>query len=287
MHSFDDFNNFLYEHLDTPCAPHLYTLTRMGCNLVSNSFKITRDASYTYHALHYVYCGKGLLTINQKHYKLAQGSCFILGPGKPHLYASDEMSPLGLIWIEFFGSNTADLLNIILSKHIHVLHLPYTEIILSKLVTLLHLFNANQSPNPLVISEQLYSFIIHVIDQALLYYEEASHLFPILPPHIQYTLTYIDTHFQEKLKITDLAKLVKCSPSYLSRTFSTHLGVSPYQYILVKKIEYALLRLLTENATASELAEELGFVDTTHFTKVFKRITGKNISNYKMTDKNY
>lgn len=279
-----DLEGFVFHSPDAldVLSSYLYKINEVGCTTVPDSFRITRDATYRYYVMHYVYGGSGILSVNDQHYKLQSGDFFILGPGKPHIYASDESNNLQVIWLEFHGGNTTELMHILLSRDIHLLRKGYTPFIAQKLIDLLVYLRNASSITPFDVAEKMYSILLSTIEWGLKSYEENGKLESMeLPLHIQKSIQFINSELHSSIKISDLAELVNCSPSYLSKSFSSYMGISPYKYILIKKIEYAIVRIHTEGATATQLAEELGFVDTTHFTKVFKKITGKKISEYK------
>lgn len=284
MHAIASLEGYLYTASNSSDIfySYLYHISRLGCGQVPDKFYITRDNSYRYYVLHYVYGGSGILKVNDTHFKLMPGDLFILGPGKPHLYASDNSNNLKLLWVEFSGSNTSDLISILLNKNIHLLSQEYSSVIANKILDLLIHIQNHPKPNPFETSEMLYGLILKTIELGLKNYEHQIAFNPLcIPPHIQKSLQFIEEHLHANIKISDLAKAAHCSPPYLSKSFSAHIGISPYKYILIKKIEYALVHILNDDVTATQLADELGFVDTTHFTKVFKKVTGQSISAYK------
>lgn len=58
------------------------------------------------------------------------------------------------------------------------------------------------------------------------------------------------------------------------KKFSAAMGVPPAQYRLARRIDRAAQRLRTDDAPLRIVAEELGFCDEFHFSKLFKRRTG-------------
>ncbi|MGL6175306.1 MAG: AraC family transcriptional regulator [Cellulosilyticaceae bacterium] len=283
MHNFEMLEGFRFKNKspDEVFCRHFYKINELGCMQVPDQFKIIRDGTYPYHVLHYVYGGRGILSVNNQHYKIQVGDCFILGTGKPHLYASEETNNLKVIWLEFYGNNTTELVNLLLGKNIHVLHEPYTTPIASLLVELIKFIQSVSDPNDFDLTRQMYALLVTLIEQGLNAYADNPNPTVHLPLYIEKSLTFIAENLCSNIKIRELADYVNCHPSYFSRSFSAYIGISPYKYILIKKIEYAISRILDSEVTATQLADELGFVDTTHFTKVFKKITGQSISEYK------
>jgi AraC family transcriptional regulator len=74
--------------------------------------------------------------------------------------------------------------------------------------------------------------------------------------------------------LVDLANLVHLSAYHFGRLFKQTIGLSPYQFILQMKIEYAK-KLIMENAgPLGEIAYQLNFSDQAHFSNAFRKATG-------------
>lgn len=91
---------------------------------------------------------------------------------------------------------------------------------------------------------------------------------------------YIHTHFSENLTVEKIAEHAYLSPFYLSKVFKRETGISIHKYLNFIRIDKArdLLRSGLDPITA---AVETGFVDQSHFTHWFKRITGVTPSVYR------
>ena len=90
----------------------------------------------------------------------------------------------------------------------------------------------------------------------------------------------IDTKFTFNFKkiSSDLA----LNPSYLSRSFSKHFdNLSFGEYIRKIRIEKAISLIQTSQYSLTEIAYLTGFSDQSHFTRIFKKHTGKNPSVYR------
>lgn len=89
---------------------------------------------------------------------------------------------------------------------------------------------------------------------------------------------HIDTH----LSLKELSKSLDINPSYLSREFSRHFeDLSFGEYIRKQRIEKAIELMQVPSFSLTEIAYLTGFSDQSHFTRIFKRQTGKNPSSYR------
>lgn len=81
---------------------------------------------------------------------------------------------------------------------------------------------------------------------------------------------YIASHIGEPIAVEDLAELLHCSKFYFLREFKKLMSVTPYQYLMAKRLEHAKSQLSQPNAHIASVAMALGFNDQAHFTRAFK-----------------
>jgi AraC-like DNA-binding protein len=105
---------------------------------------------------------------------------------------------------------------------------------------------------------------------------EAStkHISPIKIKIAHYLKDYLIKHYRTSIKIDDLAKLVDRSPNYVISLFKELTGQTPLEYMLHLRISKAHELLLQTRMTNGEIAEYLGFYDSSYFFRIFKRVMG-------------
>lgn len=94
-----------------------------------------------------------------------------------------------------------------------------------------------------------------------------------IPLNIQTVLEYIHEHFLHDITLDILASVGGVSKYHLIKLFKEKTGLTPYQYILDMKIEYAA-KLLKKGYPLSHIAFECGFSDQSHFIRTFKQYFG-------------
>lgn len=79
----------------------------------------------------------------------------------------------------------------------------------------------------------------------------------------------------ENISILKLSKEIGMSQSHFSKLFNQSQGLSPHQYIIVKRVERAKeLLLCCENKSIMDIAFEVGFCDQSHLTRHMKSVLG-------------
>jgi AraC-like DNA-binding protein len=92
----------------------------------------------------------------------------------------------------------------------------------------------------------------------------------------------IQDHIDTNLSLKEISKNLEINPSYLSREFSKYFeDLSFGEYIRKQRIEKAKELMQTSKYSLTEIAYLTGFSDQSHFTRIFKKHTGKNPSSYK------
>lgn len=91
---------------------------------------------------------------------------------------------------------------------------------------------------------------------------------------------FIDTNKENSLSLEQIAKQFLITPFHLIRVFKQKLKITPHQYILSQKIEYAK-ELLHTDLSISEIALIAGFNDQSHLYKYFKQIYSITPNEYK------
>lgn len=93
--------------------------------------------------------------------------------------------------------------------------------------------------------------------------------------------SYISKHCSEDLSIEFLAEQVYLSPSYLMNLFKKETGKTINQVITEKRMEMSCDLLLHTRLSLQEISEHVGYTDPRHFSKLFKRYTGKTPGEYR------
>lgn len=92
---------------------------------------------------------------------------------------------------------------------------------------------------------------------------------------------FIDENYAKNILVTDVAKYVGASPSYLSRVFKEVTGQTIIATLNQKRLEKAKDYLENTDMKIFEIADALGFDNTTYFSHFFKKYTNVSPKEYK------
>jgi YesN/AraC family two-component response regulator len=93
------------------------------------------------------------------------------------------------------------------------------------------------------------------------------------PYIIKKIIDYIDKNINNKIEIDDLVKLTNWKKHHFIRIFSEYMGLTPYNYVLISKIEHAKMLLADDKLKLEFIAYDLGFQSYVNFARTFKNYT--------------
>lgn len=98
---------------------------------------------------------------------------------------------------------------------------------------------------------------------------------------IKSVLSYIHTHYSEKIFVSDLARLINLNEQYFCRFFKKTVGLSPIAYVNEYRIRRAIELLTDTSAPVTDICLECGFNNFGNFLREFKKQTGTTPGQYK------
>jgi len=91
----------------------------------------------------------------------------------------------------------------------------------------------------------------------------------------------IDERYMDKLRLSDLARVLGVSPISLAEGFRRAFECSVGDYLRKKRVERAIEMLVGSDKSLGEIASGTGFCDQSHFVRVFKAQIGMTPSRYR------
>lgn len=95
---------------------------------------------------------------------------------------------------------------------------------------------------------------------------------------LQKALLYMDATYLKNPPIEKVAVACNLSVFHFFRCFKQVFAMTPYQYLLIKRLEFSMQLVLEHRQTIARIADICGFADQFTFSKAFKRYFGKSPS---------
>ncbi|WP_010651972.1 AraC family transcriptional regulator [Oceanobacillus massiliensis] len=96
------------------------------------------------------------------------------------------------------------------------------------------------------------------------------------------SIAYIHDHYKENIRLDTLANIEHYHPVYYSAWFKHKTGKSPKDYISELRLKEAKHLLTSTEWTISNISEELGFENSSSFTRWFVRYEGISPKKYRI-----
>lgn len=257
-------------------------------SLLSPGTRAYREHHHTECELSVFLRGSGLYAVRGTTYSFEPGAVFLFGSNEAHCI-TEIHEDFDLLNIQFeprllWGhSDTAELLclfaarNRSFSNRIAVGDDVLTERILSLEEEL-----RTQRPCCAVQARYLlFSALSHII-RTYDYVNPAQSVGApsTITANVKRAIRYIDDNLDTRLTLQDIARVACLTPTYFSSVFKKLNGISPWDYITIKRVERAVELLKTTDLTKLEIAERCGFSGSSNFYKAFSHVTGKKPGDY-------
>ncbi len=131
------------------------------------------------------------------------------------------------------------------------------------------------TPEPLALEEDL----LRTLACLLRRHGSRSHPVPRLSPAVAIARRRLDDMPEASATLAELARLSGVSRFQILRGFARETGVTPYAYLLQRRVRTAR-QLLIAGRTPAAAAQEAGFADQSHMTRAFRRQFGVTPGRY-------
>lgn len=97
---------------------------------------------------------------------------------------------------------------------------------------------------------------------------------------------YIDANYPENITIDFLAELTHLNKFYLMHTFTREYGVSPINYLIVRRIRESKYLLANTDHSLAQISNILGFSSPSYFSQAFKRLESTSPRDFRKAHRN-
>ncbi|CAL2103074.1 AraC family transcriptional regulator [Tenacibaculum sp. 190130A14a] len=241
--------------------------------------------------------GSGTLIINNHRINYNDNQIFILIPDDQYNFEIETPTTVSAVKFlnSFFGNMLSDenelqrkqwfkKIETILHGANRTTHLNFQfktdeSSMLSLFTVLCNEYHDESLKSETVLKSTLHA-ILHIVSRNVSFVSK-----DIEDSKIQGIINYIHyyIHDSEKLSKKEMSNQFHISENYISEYFKNKMGIGLKKYILNYKLKLAETRLQYTNSTVSEIAQELGFTDSSHLDKTFISYKGMSAKNYQAT----
>ena len=247
------------------------------------------DISSPFARLYYVTAGKATLHFNNHDIELKPGYMYLVPSFMPHSYVCEPGFTFYYVFVyERYGDSTG---------FFDIYRFPY-EVKANEAANLLFINYCNLYPQlslPYASAEdfndhpayrdyatryqameryekmQLQGFVWIVTSYFMKHAEKLS---DNTDERVLKVCQYLKEHISEKVALDELSNVACVTKSHLGRLFRSAFDMSPIQYAIRCKIQFAQGLLLTTDMSVKSVSEKIGIDDVSYFIRLFKKIIG-------------
>lgn len=257
-----EFIRYFAADQDAPFAIEL-----AGKSLCDGSYRIYREHSSIW-VLEYIVSGRGTIQTEGKEYFPQAGDVYLLPAGREHCYFSDAQRPWVKLFVNCKGAVVEGLADAYELRR-KILYPDMGRDIGDQFRELNALMEDRELSEECVLHRS--ELIIHEIFRKL---GEKNEEEGEVRLEIKKVKHYLDTHVSKLVSIQEMAGLIYRSPDYLIRHFKEETGMTPYRYLLQRKLQIAASLLKNTALPVQEIAAQLGYEDAHYFSGLFKKEMG-------------
>ena len=215
----------------------------------------------------YVMGGGSSVTVNGVHYQLVPGDCFLFDLDKNHICSHDPDHPLQVATV-----------------YVHADELPPSDVrrwlvrgdpLLGEMVCrCVELFP--QHPD----------FAEAYIRSAFVPFLSDSPQKITLSDPVEKICSALTERMDICLSLEDMCALTGYSKNQIIRLFRTNTGMTPIQFQMVRKMEFAAKLLLYSNQSIAQIGTQVGMDDSNYFSKTFRKYIGQSPRCYRAKFRN-
>jgi Predicted TIM-barrel enzyme, possibly a dioxygenase len=102
--------------------------------------------------------------------------------------------------------------------------------------------------------------------------------------YVDFVKQYVESNYMNDVTFSEITSIAHLSRSYLSTLFRKEVGCSFVEYLVQTRINKAHQLIESTKMPLQEVAERVGYNDYAHFSKIFKKYTGKTPSCLRSSD---
>lgn len=203
-----------------------------------------------------------------KHSTAHSGETVILDCFKEHEYYTRDS--FESIWVHLNGSNCVNLYHEIENMAGNTVCCKSPQLVEEILFNVHNVLGGEKTMPESRLSMELY----HLMTELLLAQNPSGSQtmrYDSLVRDIKY---YVSTHLNENLSVKALAERGYMSVTNFSRVFKQQTGISPYEYVLISRLNKAKELLRQTDMSISQIAAAVGFNSDSNFIHFFSQNTG-------------
>ena len=266
-------NEDIYYATQKESISDVFKIRFCGITYPDKTYEISRENPFSV-CIEYVEKGSGTVHVGNKTFHPEEGDSYILHTKAYHHYYSNPTNPWKKYFVVICGSLIENLIEGYQLNNAYLFKGLDTKEEFEKIIEL-----AKNKKEDItyevtsIVNKILYKMKMHTIIEKK------------TPDIAERMRDFLNENAVNKFRIEDLCEHISKSESHSIRIFKEAYGITPYAYVLNKKISLAKDLLVNTNLPIKQVSANLNFTDEYYFSNVFKTKVGLSPNNYRKSKK--
>lgn len=215
----------------------------------------------------YTLSGKGSLRYRDKSYLLQSGQVFFIDCMEYQHYETDRTEPWEMLWVHFNGATSRGYYEEFIKHGSPVILMDQKTLVPSIMRQILDNQRNKHIRTELVTSQLL----VQLLTELLLSTNDPFPTDDYMPNYLVGVVSEVEKYFNEKITLERLANKQAINKFYLAKEFKKYIGVTPNEFLIQTRINYAKELLQYSNLSVADISFRAGIDNVSHFINLFKK----------------
>lgn len=243
-----------------------FSLLAGGLHRCEPSWNKLADGIDKCYKLYFPVRGQARLTLNMQEVPLRPGYAYLI-PGY-HLVRQECGRRMDVLWIHFIPQSLH--LSFLLSHmtSVHSWQHASVECWRATWKDIPSLFHNNS----LWLFYRVQAMLMDLVSRSLKTcgIDQVAPVDPVFE-QLKPAVMFMDQHLLDNPKLAEIAEMVQLAPNYFHRRFTATFHMTPFGYMLGRRLNLGRQLLLNTDLTLDRIAARSGFYSAFHFSKLFKK----------------
>ena len=245
--------------------------------------------THEYHELLVILSGTGVHLVNGVEYHAIAGDVFVMRTGDSHAWHNTQhMRFLNLIYTEenlkALGAPVRTLEGFqrlfVIDVALRNAERPYSAMFhlsgaaLAQIEPLIEALSHEYAAKLPASETMLSAYFQQIIVQLCRFHDQEAPAMPHPDLPLAMAVSHLEAHFDEDLRLEDLADIAHLSVNHFVHQFGRIFGLPPMRYLKELRVQRACTLLRTTSMSVTEVAAAVGLVDSNYFSRVFTSVMG-------------
>lgn len=205
--------------------------------------------------------GEGILYCNGSEYPLKKGCAFYVDYAVPHAY--ENLGGLVTAWITWRGSGWQDVRTYIGKNSFQFFENVDVKRYVAQIEQIEREYYGRKREG--MLSAMLYTLLMS-------FFEEQNEQ---VESELDAVLRFMEEHFDQKISVTELARINHSSKSTFCKNFKQRFGCTAFEKLVeIRLLNAKMMLKMNANEKICSIARKCGFDDVSYFCKAYKKKFG-------------